>query len=58
MSILCQLCHMSYVIVRFIVLHLNLWIADVSGEGPPLQSTNCMYFNVARIVFLMCMCIG
>jgi len=50
---------MSYgIIVRFIVLHLILWIAVSRGEWPLLQSTNCMYFNVARIVFLLFMCIG
>jgi len=43
---------MSYFIsVRFIMLYLNLWIAVGSCEWPLLQSTICMYFNVARIVF-------
>jgi len=50
---------MSYgIIVGFIMLNLNLWIAVSSSEWPLLQSTNCMYFNVARIVFLIFMCIG
>jgi len=40
------------------MLYLNLWIAVSSGEWPLLQSTTCMYFNVNRIVFLICMCIG
>jgi len=49
---------MSYgIIVRFIMLYLNLWIAVSSGEWL-LQSTICMYFNVARIVFLIFMHIG
>jgi len=50
---------MSYgIIVRLIMLYLNLSIAVNSGEWPLLQSTNCMYFNVARMVFLMYMGIG
>jgi len=45
--------------VRFIILYLNLQTAVSSGEWPLLQSiTNCMYFNVARIVILIFMCIG
>jgi len=40
------------------MLYLNLWVAVSSGEWPLSQSTNYMYFNVARIVFLIFMCIS
>jgi len=40
------------------MLVLYLWIGVSRGEWPLLQSTNCMYLNVAHIVFLIFMCIG
>jgi len=50
---------MSYdIIFRFIMLYLNFYIAVSSDEWLLLQSTNCMYFNVARIVFYIFMTIN
>ena len=51
---------MSYgVMVRLIMLYfISMDYRYGSGEWPLQQSTNCMYFNVARIVFLTFMCIG
>jgi len=49
------------------VISRTLYIRIIVGLPEPerfvflqycMQSTNCMYINVARIVFLMFMCIG